>query len=790
MSRYHPLAKCEECPLYREHTYVPSYIPEKSNEIAVVGEAPGANEHRSGIPFTGESGKLLNVVLKANGIERNETLLTNACSCRPANNDTPPKEAIAACKPRLISELQENNISKTVATGNSSTESLLGKSGITRLRIGPPKKVDLGYGGVSIIPTFHPAAALRQGTFLPYIVSDFAKINGTAKVWNPPQYKVCRTVEDSIATMDAVQATNPEVLVVDIENDTFEDKDTGFEHPNRYTLLCIGFAYAKGKVVVLSEEMCTEKSVLERLGKLLRAIKIVAHNGKHDLKGLYSKVGPLKQYGDTLLASYSMSEYSGIHKPHSLGYIGIEHFGTPDWKHDLDQWQPKKYGYGAVPRDVLYKYNAFDCGIEWDVWEEYSRRLDELGLRELHDFMVRASNELVFVELGGITVDREYLPKLAEEFEDKLGILEIELNLRLKDGCSYDKSGGVNPRSPVQLKKAFKDLGASVGSTDEETCNFIIEKKGLDHPLGAFASKLLEHRGVTKDYGTYVKGIEKLIYRGRVYPNFLLHGTTSGRTSCRNPNLQNIPRKSSIRRLFKVAKETNRFINADYSQAELRILSWLSGDRYFTDIFNGEDRDIFDELSAALFPEFPKATTDKEEFKQLRARKVKPYVYGLAYGRTEYGLAPDLGITIAEARDLKEKFFTLIPRIIEWQSWVKQEVAHGNDLVSPFGRHRRFYLLTNENYDKTMREALSFLPSSTSSDVCLTALINIRRATKGYAWIRNFVHDSILLETEESNVEQIRAIMTEEMLKAGKDLVGDYVKFAVDTTVGMNWGEV
>jgi len=226
MSRYHPLAECERCPLYREHTYVPSYIPENSNGIAVVGEAPGAYEHRSGVPFTGESGKLLNVVLKANGIERNETLLTNACSCRPENNDTPPKEAIAACKPRLINELQENSISKAIATGNSATESILGKTGITKARIGPPKEIDLGYGRVSVIPTFHPAAALRQGTFLPYIVSDFAKLNGTARVWTPPQFKVCRTVEDSIATMDAVQATNPEVLVIDIENDTFEDKDT------------------------------------------------------------------------------------------------------------------------------------------------------------------------------------------------------------------------------------------------------------------------------------------------------------------------------------------------------------------------------------------------------------------------------------------------------------------------------------------------------------------------------------------------------------------------------------
>jgi len=288
----------------------------------------------------------------------------------------------------------------------------------------------------------------------------------------------------------------------------------------------------------------------------------------------------------------------------------------------------------------------------------------------------------------------------------------------------YNKKGGVNPRSPLQLKKVFKDFGMFTQSTDAPTCKLIIEMKGANSPIGRFCTTLLEHRKGSKDYGTYVEGIRKRIYQGttRVYPSFLLHGTTEGRLSCRNPNLQNIPRKSAIRRLFVPTKKENVFVQTDYSQAELRVLCWLAGDRYFTDIFNEGLRDVFDELSEnVLFPQYPKATTDKEFFKEVRSKWVKPYVYGLAYGRTEYGISGDIeiGLSLDEARDLMEKFFVVIPEIVQWQKDIKRLVSEGNDLVTPFGRHRRFHLITKQNHDDIMRQALALWKST-----CLIPLMS------------------------------------------------------------------
>src|SRR6266699_2583865 len=138
MRRKHPMAECEKCPLFEYGEYVPSCGPDRAS-LAIVGEAPGITESRIGKPFVGQSGKLLDVLLKHNGIERDETFLSNACLCREPSGENPPKPAIAACRPRLIYELKERGVSTIVVMGNYAAESVLSKTGITKLRIGPPK---------------------------------------------------------------------------------------------------------------------------------------------------------------------------------------------------------------------------------------------------------------------------------------------------------------------------------------------------------------------------------------------------------------------------------------------------------------------------------------------------------------------------------------------------------------------------------------------------------------------------------------------------------------------------
>jgi len=826
MERKHPEADCLNCPLYF-NKYVPSQMPKSGKaDIAIVGEAPGYYETQDGKPFVGASGKLLNAVLSHHRISREDVLVTNAVACRPDDNADPDPEAIRACRGRLLSELETVEANKVLAVGNTANESLLNQTGVLKLRLGRGRQTEY-LNGVRIISTIHPAAVLRVPDNITFFNADVGKLLVDTPDWEAPLYTVADTEADALSIISQLTELDPPKIIVDIE--THIEKDESFGQPQQQEgLLCIGIAYAKNRVVVFGENAVAFRSVILALRDFINSRRDVGYqNGKFDVKAMFPYMGKVKFTRDTMFMSYTLDEHSGIH---SLDFIGQEIVGAPDWKHDLDKYSPKRYGYGVIPRPVLYKYNAFDCSVTWDGDEILWDRMAAFGddLYRVHDFLVEAANEIIYVELNGIGVDETYLDDLAEQFQKILDKIQIKMDLMLPvDGKRYQppsakkKPWNVNPGSPAQIKEVFKDFGIYLPSTDEENCKMIIERKGEDSPVGQFANTLLEYRGVSKQKGTYVDGIKKRLYGGRVYTNFLLHGTTNGRLSSRNPNLQNIPRSANIKRLFVPVKSGNVFVQTDYSQAELRVLTWLSQDEYFREIFNAGDRDIFDDLSTeVIFPEFPhpnrlgsysgylQVQPDirkhfparaivaeskdwkadyKAFFKDLRVR-VKAYVYGLGYGRTEHGLSRELGIGLAEALRMKNLFFSAIPKIVQWQEWVKREVESGNDLISPFGRHRRFPLITSDNHDDVMREALSFLPSSTSSDLCLRAMCRVRRDTRGIAWVRNIIHDAILVECHESRVDEVREIMERHMLESARELVGDYVKFAVDTGVGDNWG--
>jgi len=759
----------------------------------MVGEAPGLQEARRGVPFTGPSGKLLDAVLHHHGIERGDVLLANACSCRPPDNSTPPKMAIAACQPRLLSELQDRGVDTVVALGNTAAISLLGYGGVTKIRAGTGRKSD-SLPGVRIIPTLHPAAALRQADLFPNIVTDIGKVNSPNVVFTPPVYVVGDTEDEAIGYLTQLENRPARPIVVDIEVDI--EKDTSFDHPNQYGMLCTGLGYERGKALILGEGAMGSERVRVHTGNLLRSRPIVGQNFKFDGAGLYPLIGPVEVWFDTMIASYTFDERPGIH---GLKYQAVEYLGAPQYDLEIKKYVGPGIGYGAIPRPLLYKYNAYDLVCTYDLKDMWIGRYEDSAygpeLRRVHDFLCRASNQLMYVELNGIAIDRDYLNQLERDFLVSLEGIEGDLDgIISRDPEAehqFEKRGtGINPRSPLQVKKYFTTRNIDVPNTNKETLNLILDKYGsqISDEVRDFCTTLLKHRKEAKLYGTYVKGIRKRLYRGRVYPTFLLHGTTTGRLSCRNPNLQNIPRGSTIRRQFVPSKTDNVFVEADYAQAELRVLSFLAGDSYFRDIFNGGERDLFDELTPVLYKGAVRDEFDAFAWKELRIR-VKAYVYGVSYGREAYSIAQEFDIPQGEAKRGMNAFFGVIPEIVAFREKTRRDVLAGNDLVTPFGRRRRYMLITKENVKDVMNEALAFKPQSTASDICLGAMTEIRQDLKGIGYVRNIVHDSILAECHRSRVDEVKEIMEKRMLESAHSIVGDYVKFAVDFKVGDNWGE-
>lgn len=793
--RRHPLARCEDCPLFEIGKFVPSVGPEKAT-LAFVGEAPGFNEVQKQEPFSGPSGKLLNVVMRHHDIKREDVFLSNACLCRPPDNATPPKSAILACRDRLIHELQDHEVDTVVVLGNSAAESVLDRSKVTQLRVGHPKETTR-LPGVRVIPTLHPAAALRQGNLFPYIVTDVGKAVIDVPDWTPPQYVVLDSELDALRGLGELEA-RAERVVVDIEVDI--EKDTAFDHPNHYGMLCVGICYAKGRVAVFTDRAMESPEVRSRLGHLLRTRPVDAQNGKFDLAGLYPILGAIKLDFDTMLASYACDERPGVH---GLKYQAVEILGAPQYDDEIKKYVVGGASYANIPRDILYKYNAYDCACTWDLREYYLKKFEKNpDLKRVHDFLVAAGNELMYLELNGMAVDRAYLRELEIQYLESLAALRDEINAIVEtstnDVKQYDKAGGLNPNSPMQIKKYLGDRGVIVPTTDKdmmETVHERLEKMGkTDHEVYRFVTALLRHRREAKLYGTYVKGIRKRLYGGRVFPTFMLHGTTTGRLACRNPNVLNIPRESSIRRLFVPAKPGNVFVSTDYSQAELRVLSYLAGDAYFRDIFKDTSRDVFNELTPILYPGKTKDIIYAQPngpaiWKDMRVR-VKAFVYGLNYGREAYSIAQEFGIPTGQAKSMQANFFRVIPEIVAFREDVVRRVLRGEDLVTPWGRHKRTMLITNENKKDTIKESLAFLPQSTASDMCMSAFVKSRQELRGIAFIRNTIYDAILYECHPDDVEEAKAIVERNMIEAAASIVGDYVPFAVDTTVGPSWGDV
>jgi DNA polymerase I-like protein with 3'-5' exonuclease and polymerase domains len=135
-------------------------------------------------------------------------------------------------------------------------------------------------------------------------------------------------------------------------------------------------------------------------------------------------------------------------------------------------------------------------------------------------------------------------------------------------------------------------------------------------------------------------------------------------------------------------------------------------------------------------------------------------------------------------------FFRVIPEIVRFREDIKRRVINGEDLVTPFGRRRRFPLITEENFKSVMNEALAFLPQSTASDICLQAFTWARKELKGIAYLRNLVHDSILAECAPEDAEFVAGVLNRCMVDSAKTVVGDYVLFATDHKIGTNWGAV
>jgi len=631
---------------------------------------------------------------------------------------------------------------------------------------------------------------MRQGDFFPSLITDIGKVVAPRAAFTEPKFTVLDDEVSALRGIAELEGLGSGFVSLDIEVDV--EKDFAFEHPDNYGLLCIGIGFAPGKAVVFGESALENRSVRDALARYLTTVQIVCQNGKFDLAGLrnmFVEAGVIVElWFDTMLASYSLDERPGIH---GLKFMLVEYMGYPQYDDILSKYVGAKDGYGVIPKHILYKYNAFDAVGTYELKGYLEAKLEKAGKRALHDHLVAGSNALIWPELEGMKVDLSVSDELTESYLEIIETLTTEMIEVLGDDYKT-----FNPRSYKQVREVIVDRfgqkvprkrnqkGVIADSSDEESITLLQTQSEEIPDAFKFYGLLLEHRRKAKLYGTYVKGIRKRLHNGRVHTTYLLHGTTSGRLASRNPNLQNIVRDEEIRRQF-VAADGNVLIHCDYKQVEGRVIATLAQDKYLQAIFSDPDRDLFDELGARLYNLPPGVKPTKEQ----RIR-VKAYFYGLGYGREYFSIALEYNIPPSEAKQDMEDFFALIPAVQRWQASIMRQVKSGKDLTTSFGRSRRFYLITDENEKSVRNEAMSFMPQSTASDICLSALIRLRPLLAPLdGHLRLTIHDALVSECPEPNREEVAALMRKVMIEEASKWT-DFVPFDVDTTFGHSWGEL
>ncbi len=408
-------------------------------------------------------------------------------------------------------------------------------------------------------------------------------------------------------------------------------------------------------------------------------------------------------------------------------------------------------------------------------------RLDEKERRILYDIEMPLSQVLSDMEAEGILVE----PAMLEEFSLWLGE-QIE---KLEEKIYAEAGEQFNINSPKQLGAVlFEKLmlpGAKKTKTGYTTSAEVLEKLEGSFPI---AGHVLEYRTLTKLKATYADGLRPFIGKdGRIRSTFNQTITATGRISSAEPNLQNIPVRTEMGRKLRqafVPKEGYCFVDADYSQIELRILASLSGDEKLIEAYR-QEKDIHAITASEVFH-----VPFEEVTAQLR-RNAKAVNFGIVYGISSFGLSRDLSISVKEAGEYIRKYFETYPGVKRYLDSLVESAKKTGCAVTLFGRKRPVTELKSSNFAQRgfgERVAMNAPIQGTAADIIKIAMIRVHRALREEGLRSKLllqVHDELLVETAMDEKERVEEILRREMMGAAELAV----PLEVETMSGMNWDE-
>ena len=418
----------------------------------------------------------------------------------------------------------------------------------------------------------------------------------------------------------------------------------------------------------------------------------------------------------------------------------------------------------------------------YKLYNVLTQKMEEAGSIDLFNKIEMPLTEvLASMQYEGIYIDKQELLDFGKELQEKIDILTQEIYELTGEEFNINSTKQLGEILFEKLKLTAKKKTKTGYSTDVD----VLEKIKYEHPV---IEKILEYRQLQKLNSTYVEGLIPYIDEtGRIHSKFHQTVTTTGRISSTDPNLQNIPTRMELgRKLRKVFKpEQGRiFVDADYSQIELRVLAHISEDKNMIEAFcNNED--IHAQAASKVF-NIPLEEVTKEE-----RTKAKAVNFGIVYGISEFGLGEQLGVPRKKAKEYIEQYLDKYNGIKEFMTNIVEETKEKGYVETLYHRRRYVPELKSNNYMVRQfggRVAMNTPIQGTAADIMKIAMINVYNKLKENNLKSKLivqVHDEILVETLESEKEQVKQIVKEEM----ENVIKLKVPLLAEVEEGYNWYE-
>ncbi len=482
---------------------------------------------------------------------------------------------------------------------------------------------------------------------------------------------------------------------------------------------------------------------------------------------------------DTMLESYVLE----VHKPHGLASLAERHLGRTGIDYETVAGKGvHQITFNQVPVDKAAEYSCEDSDQTLDVhlalWPKLER---DAKLRFIYDLEIESSEVLYRIERNGVLIDAQALAQQSNELGQRIMQLERE---------AHELAGQpFNLGSPKQIGEIFftklglpvvKKTASGAPSTDEE----VLEKLAEDYPLPA---KILEHRGLSKLKGTYTDKLPQMVHpaTGRVHTHYAQAVAVTGRLSSNDPNLQNIPVRTTegrrIREAF-IAPAGSRIASADYSQIELRIMAHISEDEALLRAFR-ENIDVHRATASEVFG------VGVDEVSSEQRRYAKVINFGLIYGMSSFGLARNLGIETSAAKTYIDRYFQRYPGVKQYMDETRLSAKARGYVETVFGR--RLYLpeINSPNGPRrggAERQAINAPMQGTAADLIKLSMVKVQQvldAQQRRTKMIMQVHDELVFEVPEDEVDWLKA----EIPRIMAGVAELRVPLLAEIGVGLNW---